>query len=71
MERDAVPRVSLRWTADGKRKRGRPKETWRRTVEREMKDQNLTWDKIARRASDRENLRTFVEALCTNGCNED
>jgi hypothetical protein len=71
MERDAVPRVALRWTADGKRKRGRPKETWRRTVEREMKDQNLTWDKIARRASDRENWRTFVEALCTNGCNED
>ena len=30
-----LPRVALRWTPDGHRKRGRPKETWRRTVERE------------------------------------
>lgn len=36
----ALPRVALRWTPDGRRKRGRPKETWRRTVEREMKDNN-------------------------------
>ena len=30
-------RIALRWTPEGKRKRGRPKETWRCTVEREMK----------------------------------
>ena len=30
-----LPRVALGWTPDGHRKRGRPKETWRRTVERE------------------------------------
>ena len=34
----ALPRVALRWTPDGRRKRGRPKETWRRTVEKEMKE---------------------------------
>ena len=28
-------RIALRWTPDGKRNRGRPKTTWRRTVERE------------------------------------
>ena len=27
------PRVALRWTPTGKRKRGRPKENWRRCVE--------------------------------------
>ena len=31
----ALPRVALRWTPDGHRKRGRRKETWRRTVEDE------------------------------------
>ena len=28
-------RISLTWTPEGRRRRGRPKETWRRTVERE------------------------------------
>ena len=30
-------RVALTWKPEGRRKKGRPKETWRRTVEREMK----------------------------------
>ena len=34
----ALTRIALRWTPDGQRKRGRPKETWRRTVAREMKE---------------------------------
>ena len=38
----ALPRVALRWTPDGRRKRGRPKETWRRTVEKEMKENSWT-----------------------------
>ena len=28
-------RIALTWTPEGRRKRGRPKESWRRTVERE------------------------------------
>ena len=36
-ERDSIPRVALHWTPEGKRKRGRPKTTWHRTVEDEMK----------------------------------
>ena len=39
----ALTRIALRWTPDGQRKRGRPKETWRRTVEREMKEKGWTW----------------------------
>jgi len=34
----ALPRVALKWTPDGRRKRGTPKETRRRTVEKEMKE---------------------------------
>ena len=30
-------RVALTWKPEGKRKRSRPKETWRRTIERELK----------------------------------
>ena len=39
----ALPRVALRWTPDGHRKRGRLKETWRRTVEKEMKENSWLW----------------------------
>ena len=34
MDNSCLPRVSLTWAPEGKRKRGRPKETWRRTVEK-------------------------------------
>ncbi|KAL5007014.1 hypothetical protein ScPMuIL_015820 [Solemya velum] len=32
---DDLTRVAMRWTPEGKRKRGRPKNTWRRTIEAE------------------------------------
>ena len=35
MDKNCLPRVALTWAPEGKRKRGRPKETWRRTVEKE------------------------------------
>ena len=60
----ALPRVALRWTPDGHRKRGRPNETWRRTVEREMKDRGWTWAHLEHQAGDRNRWRSLVEALC-------
>ena len=38
MALNAIPRVAMRWTPAGKRKRGRPKLTWRRSVEKEMRE---------------------------------
>jgi len=49
----ALPRVALRWTPDGRRKRSRPKETWRRTVEKEMKENSWTWGHQERQTPDR------------------
>ena len=34
MDNSSLPRVALTWAPDGKRKRGRPRETWRRTEEK-------------------------------------
>ena len=55
MSRTALPRVALRRTPNGRRKRGRPKETWRRTVEKEMREQGWTWGRgdLERCATDR------------------
>jgi predicted ArsR family transcriptional regulator len=45
------------------RKRGRPKNTWRHTVEGEMKIMN----NVEKMAKDRQKWRTFVAALHANG----
>ena len=47
-----ISRVVLRWTPQGKTKRGRPKSTWRRTAEAELQALNLTWWQASRLAKD-------------------
>ena len=57
-------RTAQRWTADSKRRRGRPKETWRRTVEKEMKECGLTWNtKWAAESADRQQCATGLSGL--------
>ena len=68
-EPQTITRTSLHWTPDGKRKRGRPRTTWRRTVESEMKTRQHSWGPLTRLAQDRQRWRDFVVALNTTGCN--
>ena len=49
----ANPRVAMCWTPDGKRKRGRPRETWRRSVEREIKEKGWSWGQVVNLEKDR------------------
>ena len=67
MPNTRTAKVALHWTPDGKRKRGRPKETWRRTVEREMKERGWSWNFLEIQARDRAQWRSMVEALYTMG----
>jgi hypothetical protein len=64
-------RIAMRWTPEGKRPRGRPKETWRRTVERELKETGETWGSLQKTAQDRLQWRSLVEALCATQHEED
>ena len=66
MPSDSIPRTALRWTADGKRKRGRPRETWRRSVEKELKAEGMSWESVTKLAQDRGGWRTRVEASCAD-----
>ena len=43
MSPNRITTVALRWIPQGKRKQGRPKATWRTTVEKEVKAMCLTW----------------------------
>jgi len=49
------PHVALSWAPSGKRSRGRPRETWRRTVEKECVELGLTsWAATAAVAKNRD-----------------
>ncbi|KAI8500287.1 hypothetical protein Bbelb_218530 [Branchiostoma belcheri] len=45
MPSDSITRTALRWTPQGRRLRGRPKETsWRRTIDKEVRSHGFTLD---------------------------
>lgn len=44
--KSSVSGVAMRKTPFEKRKRGRPKETWRRYVEKQMKDIDWGWEQV-------------------------
>jgi hypothetical protein len=54
---------ALEWNPQGKRRRGRPKNTWRRTMLEEAKEINQTWAEI--KAENRVRWKILVEALCS------
>jgi len=58
-------RQALEWNLQGKWGRGRPKNTWRRTVLKEAKGINKTWAEIKADAKNRVRWRILVEALCS------
>lgn len=45
-----IARIAMRWTPEGKRSRGRPKTTWRRTVEKGLRELNYSWSTIEKLA---------------------
>ena len=63
-----ITRQALQWNPQGKRKVGRPKTTWRRTCEEELKQTGHTWGTVKRLAQNRVRWRAAVEALCST-CN--
>ena len=59
--------VALGWTPEGKRRRGRPKTTWRRTVEKERDGQGWnSWERARQVAQDRKRWKENVQALCAS-----
>ena len=73
-ENEKNQKVAVSWTPEGKRMRGRPRETWRRTAERER---NLfgwsSWRACAAEdvTRDRTSWRDLCLALCSTRSKED
>ena len=45
------------------KKRGRPRETWRRSVEREVKEKGWSWGQVVKLAKDTQHWRSLVTRL--------
>ena len=58
-------RIALTWTPPGKRNVGRPKETWRRMVDKERTEFGWrTWGEAQQAAADRLRWKASIRALC-------
>lgn len=63
-EKDNNCWVVLTWTPEGKRRRDRPKFTWRRTAEAERKDLGCTsWNEVEQEAKDRDRWKFLRYSL--------
>ena len=58
-------RQVLSWNPQGKRKVGRPRQTWRRSVEEELKAIGIRWNELGRTGQNRVRWRSIVTALCS------
>ena len=67
LEKDSITRQALTWNPQGKRKRGRPRNSWRRNTEAELKQQGTNWTGAARTAQNRVRWRRVVDGLCSIG----
>ena len=60
----SIGRQALNWNPQGQRKRGRPRNTWRRELEKNIKRTRHTWKQLERIAQDRGDWRVIVGGLC-------
>ena len=68
-----ISRTALTWAPEGKRGRGRPRQMWRRTVEKEINQLGChSWGAAAASAADRDEWRNLLAGLKSpHGPNED
>lgn len=62
---DSLCRQALDWNPQGNRRRGRPKQTWRRRNDNELVEAGITWNEAKTTASNRRRWKNLSEALCS------
>ena len=63
-ETGAIEKTALDWNRQGYR-RGRPKRTWRRATEVEIRSTRRSLNEVTGIAGDRNAWKLFMDALCT------
>ena len=64
---DCITRQALTWNPQGSRKRGRPRNTWRRDLDKERARMGVTWGELCRTAEDRDGFKALIGGLCSQG----
>ena len=68
MDQSEIPLIALTWSPEVRRKRGRPRLTWRRMMERERDEAGWTsWADARAAARDRRAWRERLRAICAPG----
>ncbi|XP_073670704.1 uncharacterized protein [Paramisgurnus dabryanus] len=67
----SITRAALEWNPQGKRRRGRPRLSWRRGVIKDLTRANTSWQEVKKTTHDRKRWRHFTEALCSRRGEED
>ena len=61
MDENRLPKQALRWRPAGRRRVGRPKETWKRTVERIARTQDVSLEQMEEMAQDRGQWKSLTD----------
>jgi len=64
-ETEAIGKTALDWNPQGYRRRGRPKKTWRKTIEDEIR---RSWNEVKGLAGDHNAWKLFMDALSSIRC---
>ena len=59
----STTRQALQWNPQGSRRRGRPRETWKRCIERDMKQMGHGWSELGRMAQDKRRWKSLIRGL--------
>jgi hypothetical protein len=65
----AIEKTVLDWNPQGHRRGGRPKRTWRRTIEDEIRGTRRSWNEVKGIAGDRNAWKLLMDALCPTRSN--
>jgi hypothetical protein len=71
MSNSSVTKTALKWTPQGKRPRGQPKITWKKTNEQELKELKMTCGEAETKAKRRTEWGDLVLTLCSDRSEED
>ena len=64
--KDCIARQALGWNPQGRRRRGRPCNSWRRDTDHTIQSRGLSWHQLEHLSRDRGDWRDFVSGLCSN-----
>ena len=60
----STTRQALLWNPQGRRKRGRPRNSWRRDTDTELRERETNWSEMEKAAQNRVRWRIVVDGLC-------